>query len=104
VSGIIKHEWKEPAMAAKKKPKKKTKASARRKAAPKKKVLKSKTRVERKSRKKAVQKPPAAAPIQPLQPIVEEKPIDIEERQEEIHDAEDAIVDEQEDEELGEAV
>jgi hypothetical protein len=43
-------------------------------------------------------------PAEPVQPIAEENPIDIGERQEETHDAEDGTVDEQEEEELGEAV
>jgi hypothetical protein len=91
-------------MAAKNKTKKKTKSSDRRKAAPKKKALKSKKRVARKSPKKALRKTPVAPPAEPVQPVAQENPLDIDEGQEQIYDAEDAIVGEKEEEELGEAV
>jgi hypothetical protein len=90
-------------MAQKKRTKKKTKASARRNAAPKKKALKSKKKVARKPRKKLVKETPVPA-TELVQPTIQEDTSDIEERQEQVHDAEDAIVDEQEEEELGEAV
>jgi hypothetical protein len=85
-------------MPKKERTKKTTKSSTRRKVAAK----KSKKKMSRRSPKKPVKKSPVAIPVQPIQPIVEESPID--ERQEEIHDAEDAIVDEREEEDLGEAV
>jgi hypothetical protein len=43
-------------------------------------------------------------PLEPVQPTIQEDAEDFEARQEQIHDAEDAIVDEADEEELGEAV
>jgi hypothetical protein len=43
-------------------------------------------------------------PLQPVQPEIQQNPDELEERQEQIHDAEYAIVDEADEEELGEAV
>jgi hypothetical protein len=78
--------------------KKTNKSSTRRKVAPK----KSKKKLSRRPAKKRIKKSPVAVPARPIEPIAEENLIV--ERQEEIHDAEDAIVDEREEEDLGEAV
>jgi hypothetical protein len=93
----------EPAMAAKKKAKKNTKLSAKRKPVAKKKALKSAKKVARKSTKKPVKKTPVQ-PLQSVQPEIRQNPDELEERQEQIHDAEDAIVDEAYEEDIGEAV
>jgi len=90
-------------MAQKKNRKKTPKGLARRKPAPKNKILKAKRKITRKSPNKGV-KETLVAESQRVQAIVQDTPVDLEERQEQIHDAEDAIVDEKEEEEMGEAV
>ena len=91
-------------MAQKKKTRKKVTAQTRRKAAPKKKTAKAKKATpKRKAAKKLVKKTPVQ-PLEPEQPVIQDDTTDLEERQEQIHDAEDAIVDEADEEELGEAV
>ena len=52
---------------------------------------------------KVVKKGPVQ-PLEPVPPTIQENADTVEERQEEFHDAEDAIVDEADEEELGEAV
>lgn len=82
---------------------KKAEASARRKPVPKKKAVKAKKGIRRKPTKKLVKK----IPVQPLQPVeaeIQQNAEDLEERQDQIHEAEDAIVDEADGEELGKAV
>jgi len=83
---------------------KKAKASARRKPVPKKKAVKAKKKaIRRKPTKKLVKK----IPVQPLQPVeaeIQQNAEDLEERQDQIHEAEDAIVDEADREEFGKAV
>ena len=90
-------------MTAKRKTKKKMKVSAKRKAAPKKKTVKAKKKMPK---RKAVVKLVKKTPVQPFEPVptVQENTDTLEERQEQFHDAEDAIVDEADEEELGEAV
>lgn len=83
---------------------KKAKASASRKPVPKKKAVKAKKKaIRRKPTKKLVKK----IPVQPLQPVeaeIQQNAEDLEERQDQIHEAEDAIVDEADGEEFGKAV
>jgi hypothetical protein len=82
----------------------KAKASARRKPVPKKRSVKAKKKaIRRKPTKKLVKK----IPFQPLQPVeaeIQQNAEDLEERQDQIQEAEDAIVDEADGEELGQAV
>jgi hypothetical protein len=91
-------------MAQKKKARKKAKASAKRKPVPKKKVVKARKKAVR---RKPTKKPVKKTPVQPLQPVeaeIQQNAEDLEERQDQIHEAEGAIVDEADEEELGEAV
>ena len=88
-------------MAQKKKAKKKGKALAKRRPAAKKKAMKARGKpVRRKPIKKLVKETPVQLP-QPVQSTVQEATENLEARQEEIHDAEDAIVDEAEEVKLG---
>ncbi len=82
---------------------KKKKVLAKRNPAPKKKVLQSKKTIARRSTKKPVKKTPVQ-PLPPAQPEIQQNPDELEEHQEQIHDAEYAIVDEADEEEFGEAV
>jgi hypothetical protein len=83
---------------------KKAKASARRNPVPKKKAVKAKKKaIRRKPTKKLVKK----IPVQPRQPVeaeIQQNAEDLEERRDQIHEAEDAIVDEADGEEFGKAV
>ena len=87
-------------MPQKKRTKKKTKALAKRRPAAKKKPMKAKGKAVRRKPTKTVGKETPVQPTQPAQPMPQEN-TDLEERQEQIHDAEDAIVDEAEEEEPG---
>jgi hypothetical protein len=91
-------------MAQRKKQRSKVKTQAKRRPAPKKKVVKAKKKVVRRKPTTSLVKEAPVQPPQPVQPTIQENPDDLGQRQEQIHDAEDAIVDEADEEELGEAV